>query len=379
MKYLQNKLMVVCLALAAVSCSSKNMAQKNDNVAETESTFSINLNPATCQEELAYKNEFSEQVDSIKGARIIKSNSIPDHLTGEFPNSGNPNTIKPQDNSYSLMLKPKYTGKVTPGQGYSFGILLNGVEVDPYSGEFFQGRNGTNREWNINALTSSVNLGTDCNNAHVQPNGKYHYHGTPTAYLQSLNLDGTKMVKIGYAADGFPIYYKYGYNDSDDLIELSSGYKLKSGNRYGDGRSAPNGPYDGTYFQDYEYDSELSLLDECNGRFGRTPESENEYYYVFTDNFPSSPLCFMGEPSDGFNHRMGGDQQMGGGRPQGQGAPDPSQLMAEMDANNDGRLSKDEVRGPLQEDFDRFDKNNDGYLTLDELSNLPPPPAGRRP
>jgi hypothetical protein len=383
MRYVKSNLLVGCMALLAVSCSNSNIAQQGNNgISETQSTFSINLNPASCQEKPSYQSEFSENVDSLSGARTIVSNNIPNHLTGEFPNNGNPNIIRPQNQSYSLVLEPKYTGRARPGQGYSFGILLNGVEVDPYTGEFFQGRDGTNREWNINALTSAVNLGTDCNNAHVQPDGKYHYHGTPTAYLQSLNADGTEMVKIGYAADGFPIYYKYGYNDSGELIELTSGYKLKSGNRPGNGRSAPDGPYDGTYFQDYEYDSKLSLLDECNGRFGKTPESENEYYYVFTDNYPSAPMCFMGVPSDDFSHRMGGNPQMGGGpngnHPPG-GAPDPNQLFAEMDRNKDDRLSRDEVRGPLQNDFDRFDTNNDGFLTRDELTNLPPPPQGRRP
>jgi hypothetical protein len=275
----------------------------------------------------------------------------------------------------------------------------------PYSGEFFQGRNGMNREWNINALTSSVNLGTDCNNTHVQPNGKYHYHGTPTAYLESLNVDGSEMVKIGYAADGFPIYYKYGYSNSGELVELKSGFKLKSGNRPGDGKSAPDGTYDGTYFQDYEYDSKLSSLDECNGRFGKTPESENEYYYVFTDNFPSSPLCFMGTPSMDFKHGMGADAERNHpdvGRPgrdrsnNGQdvkgpnenrsgsnvpqeGRPNPDKIFAELDENKDDRISKKEARGPIKDNFDRLDKNNDGYLTRDELSNMPPPPNGRRP
>ncbi|PHR29168.1 MAG: hypothetical protein COA38_11695 [Fluviicola sp.] len=392
---LKYSLVIGCLGSLTLSCSNSSVAQQEfGEEKNSESTFSIQLDATTCQEEPKYKSEFAETIDSLNGVRTIVSNSIPNHLTGAFPNSGNPNTIQPQNHSYDLELKPKYTGKVTQGQGYSFGILLNGVEVDPYSAEFFRGQNGENREWNINALTSEVNLGTDCNNAHVQPTGKYHYHGTPTAYLEHLNVDGTKMVKIGYAADGFPIYYKYGYSEAGEIIELQSGFRLKSGDRPGDGKSAPNGRFDGMYFQDYEYNSALSTLDECNGRFGKTPESENEYYYVFTDNFPSSPLCFMGVPSDDFNHRMqpidnrlgsngpnkvnAKHQDMQGGKPSGEG-PSPDRLFAEFDRNKDGRLSKDEVRGPIEQDFDHLDKNNDGYLTIDELSNMPPPPNGRRP
>lgn len=372
--------------LALTSCSGGYLAQQeNEGGKNTENTFFIKLDPASCHEEPKYRSEFSQLVDSTNVTRIITANSIPNHLTGTFPNGGNPNVIQPQNNAYVLSLQPRYTGKAKSGQGYSFGVLLNGVEVDPYSGEFFQGTRGANREWNMNALTSAVDLGTDCNNAHVQPSGKYHYHGTPTAYLEELNVDGTKMVKIGYAADGFPIYYKYGYSNDGELIELQSGYRLKSGNRPGDGKTAPNGTYDGTYFQDYEYDESLSLLDECNGRFGKTPESDNEYYYVFTDNFPSSPMCFMGTPADDFSHRLNGEEPMGGrpqnGRDEHRDHPRQGidQLLIEMDVDKDDRLSKEEVRGPLQNDFDRFDKNKDGYLTRDELSDLPPPPKGRRP
>lgn len=96
--------------------------------------------------------------------------------------------------------------------------------------------------------------------------------------MQELGVDGSQMVKLGYAADGFPIYYKYGYDQNGDIVEMESGYALKSGSRGGDGKSAPDGTYDGTYFQDYEYLSELSERDKCSGRVGRTPESDQEYY-----------------------------------------------------------------------------------------------------
>ena len=46
-----------------------------------------------------------------------------------------------------------------------------------------------------------------------------------------------------------------------------------------------------------------------------------------------------------------------------------------MDANKDGKLSKDEARGPLSESFDRFDANSDGTISEEELARM----AGRRP
>ncbi|MGR5140272.1 DUF1566 domain-containing protein [Photobacterium sp. DNB23_23_1] len=43
----------------------------------------------------------------------------------------------------------------------------------------------------------------------------------------------------------------------------------------------------------------------------------------------------------------------------------------QMDTNNDGKLSRDEVRGPLKRDFDKLDTNRDGYLTRNELPQRP--------
>lgn len=357
----------ICMAL--IGCGTSPSTERPQQVREEVSTFTIALSLDGCDSAPGFENQFNEKVDEKNGMRTITSNSIPKHITGRFPNSGNPNRIRPQSKTYRIDLNPKIAKRKTTAQGRVFGVLKNGVEIDPFTNEFFRSRAGINRNWNINALTTSLNLGTDCNNAHVQPTGKYHYHGTPNAYLKELGVNGTEMVKLGYAADGFPIYYKYGYNDAGEIIELSSGYQLKNGIRPGDGRTAPDGAYDGTYFQDYEFVETVSLLDECNGRWGRTPDSEREYYYVITDNFPSSPICFSGTPSKDFELRIEGGAP-GAGRPGGHKTP--SQLMTEMDTNRDGVLSRSEVRGPLVRDFDRIDADGNGQISLKELKNGKP-------
>ncbi|MGO3346154.1 MAG: hypothetical protein ACTIM4_12900 [Marinomonas sp.] len=48
---------------------------------------------------------------------------------------------------------------------------------------------------------------------------------------------------------------------------------------------------------------------------------------------------------------------------------------SQMDANGDGVLTKDEVKGPLADDFDRIDADGSGDITEDEL---PAPPTGRK-
>ena len=165
-------------------------------------TFFIHLSPESCKEELSYTSEYSEKTDEKKGVRIITANGIPNHKTGEFPNQGNPNQIRPQRQRYELPLKPEFNEVKTSAMGKRIGVLFSGVEVDPFTGEFFEGSHGRNPNWNITTLTNAVNLGLDCNNAHVQPNGKYHYHGTPSAMLNEMGADGTEMIKLGYAADG---------------------------------------------------------------------------------------------------------------------------------------------------------------------------------
>lgn len=79
-------------------------------------------------------------------------------------------------------------------------------------------------------------------------------------------------------------------------------------------------------------------------------------------------------PQDGSFERN--ESRQGGGRqggPEGGGErPSAEQLISAMDANKDGKLSKDEVKGPLANDFSRVDTNNDGFLSLQEIEEGAP-------
>lgn len=272
----------------------------------------IDTSRGACNEELTFVPSYSETTTATQ--RIITSNSIPSHKVGKFgggQGSLNPNAISPQNETYTITLNPELTGNEIPllgdGPEYSFGVLFNGVEVDPIAAEPFPHKGAMdpnlNWEWNLEAM--NVRIGLDCNNAHVQPSGKYHYHSSPTLYLEELNISSNSMTHVGYAADGFPIYYKYAYSDSDDntsaVIEMTSSYQLKTGNRHGDGIKAPCDVYNGVYSNDYEYIENLGTLDDANGRYGVTPEyPAGSYYYVITTDFPSIPRYFKGTPSNDF-------------------------------------------------------------------------------
>ena len=64
-------------------------------------------------------------------------------------------------------------------------------------------------------------------------------------------------------------------------------------------------------------------------------------------------------------------QSQNGSRGNRSEPPTFTQLLAQMDANKDGKLSKSEVKGPLASDFSKVDSNNDGFITESELKDAP--------
>lgn len=57
-----------------------------------------------------------------------------------------------------------------------------------------------------------------------------------------------------------------------------------------------------------------------------------------------------------------------GGQAGGSQRPDPAQVFTRLDENSDGALTKDEVQGPMAENFDTADKDGDGKLDQAELT-----------
>jgi Ca2+-binding EF-hand superfamily protein len=58
--------------------------------------------------------------------------------------------------------------------------------------------------------------------------------------------------------------------------------------------------------------------------------------------------------------------------------PSFTELLKEMDKNEDGKLSKSEVKGPLKEDFSKIDTDDDGFISEKELKKAPKPKRGER-
>ena len=280
-------------------------------------------------------------------SRVMMTNSLPNHKTGEFPRKGNPNTISAQNRAYNFPLNPQYTGKAEwirePG------IALNGIRFEPGTAEVVVCETGEN--YRIEAFQEVIDLGLDFNHAHVQPTGAYHYHGTPTGVIKNFDA-GEDLVHIGFAHDGFPMYYsKSG--------AYKPGYSAVEGDREGEDCTYTNpkqtitisvdGHHDGTFTSDFEYVEGSGDLDECNGI-----SIDGNYMYLVTNEFPYVSRCLMGEFES---------QERGGSG----GGSNIAQLFEQMDADKDGKLSAQESKGPLKQNFSEIDANNDRFILREEL------------
>lgn len=236
--------------------------------------------------------------------RTLTGNGIPDHPV-EGGNFATP--ISAQTVVVNMRLSPVATGS-SSGNIMSPGYALNSVKFDPATaGSCRADATGVGRgdgcvaamgqdPWRLEAIGGAFLFGTDESNAHVQPNGQYHYHGLPEAYLTRLNK-GVALTLVGFAVDGFPIYARYGYTTATSAASsirvMTPSYRLKG--------TPDSGRPDvgifpmGTFTQDYEYVEGLGDLDECNGRTGVTPEYPNgTYHYYITESYPYIQRCVKG-------------------------------------------------------------------------------------
>ncbi len=291
-------------------------------VASATSDFNVTLRDCTRTSvalacEVGVEHAYSETISG--GFRVITANGIVNHDIGTFPNPDNPNTITAQTYSYRVPLVPSGTGR----ESTHFGIAFSGSIFDPGTAEIWN----ANTTWRYEALRYGTapdyfasdttmhpsGLGVDCNFAHVQPTGAYHYHGVPTAMVPAASA----LTQIGWAADGAPVFARYGHSVATDasspLVELRASYRLKSGARPA---GAPAGNYDGTFGSDWEYVAGLGDLDACNGRVGVVPVDGamvSTYHYVLTHTYPYIPRCWTFAPDASFDVMMGGGMMMGGG------------------------------------------------------------------
>ena len=230
----------------------------------------------------------------------FQTNAIPNH---DF-NDGStafPNAVSEQNDVFEITASPSIaTSSTALSLNLDNALLLNGVKVDLLAAACYgvgDGKTGCNdvaTPWRYDPMHTANGFRVDSHNAHTQPDGTYHYHGSPNALFAENNTDISPV--IGFAADGFPIYGSF-FNDGNSIRKAISSYRLKSGSRPS-GAGEPGGNYDGRFRDDYEYVSGLGDLDECNGM-----SVNGIYAYYITDTFPYIIACFRGTPDDSFLKR----------------------------------------------------------------------------
>jgi len=259
--------------------------------------------PTAVNETLAFN--YAWTCDS---SRKLSANGVPNHAVtgGNFATK-----ISAQKMTEPVTFALAPTAGSTATNVVISGYALNGVKFEPNTaGKCVSGATALSQcnyaggigTWSMEALPGSVSpwrfdFGVDASNAHVQPNGEYHYHGMPEGLLTKLGASSNQMTLVGWASDGFPIYAAYGYTTADDknsaLKKLSTSYRTKT--------SSPADRPSTTYFpmghfqQDWEYVAGSGDLDECNGRTGVTPEFPGgTYHYFITDSYPFIQRCTKG-------------------------------------------------------------------------------------
>jgi hypothetical protein len=130
---------------------------------------------------------------------------------------------------------------------------------------------------------------------HSAGQGGYHYHydancvyWEPEPGETMEDYDSSKIKSdehspiIGWAFDGYPIYGMYGYNeDQTSLKAITSSYGIERTQEGGD--QGYNG------IDDWNYIDGSGDLDECNGRFGPTPEYPDGIYHYVSTPLSGSP------------------------------------------------------------------------------------------
>ncbi len=303
--YAQSLLALTIIALSG--CSSSGGSSAEESSAANTSGVLCDYVDATYNDSASVQMTSTATWSCSGDERQLVANGIPDHAVGEFPNAANPNSIASSEVSADLTLFPVSSTQATElgGPRGVTGYILNGVKIDAGTGGSCDdtgavcdlGDNTGN--WSIEALSQTYfDFGTDDNNAHVQPGGAYHYHGMPEGFVEKRGGDNTKMTLIGWAADGFPIYARYGYSDpfdaSSEIVEMIGSYTFVD--TVSASRPSTSLYALGTFAQDWVFQEGLGTLDECNGRTGVTPEfPAGIYHYYATDTYPFLQRCVRGE------------------------------------------------------------------------------------
>jgi len=179
--------------------------------------------------------------------------------------------------TYSISMTP--SNEAIGDIANNVGIAVNGIIIfSPYTG--------------VNSVAPEDETLDTC--VGHPANDNYHYHGYPPCLAESIgdspiDSDSPDHSSIlGWAYDGFPIYGPWGYSDPMDMssaiINVRSGYYCSEND-------------DCTDYNNWSFDESNGELDQCNGRFTKTPDfPDGMYVYVFSVKDSDGSIHFPGVP-----------------------------------------------------------------------------------
>ncbi|MFT5196783.1 MAG: hypothetical protein ACI9EW_002171 [Cellvibrionaceae bacterium] len=272
----------------ADTTDSTDVADTSESVVSASDLSSNYLNTYAIQD-AGFGTQTNVVVNDQAKTRTVTSNALPNHDTGEFPTDGNPNTISAQSKSWTFTIEPSFNGVAVFAR--EPGVAINGVKFEPDTAE--RATCGSGKVHNIEAIQDVTSLGLDFNLAHVQPTGEYHYHGVSDLLVDLYSTD-QDLVHVGFAADGYLIYYSKS-NAYQASYRLGADAREEANCSYTAG--GPNGTTitfgsakDGSLKSDWDYNASYGQLDECNGI-----TVDGQYLYLITNDYPYIPRCLMGE------------------------------------------------------------------------------------
>jgi len=174
----------------------------------------------------------------------LSSDNIPNHDFNDTSANFRTNVAE-IDREFRVQRDPQMAPEISQINRQAWdAVMLNGVVVDVKSAGCYKPSEsradadgnteagcGPNDNWMLIPLEYSTKFGADIHNAHVQPDGTYHYHGNPNAMFDD-SPSGEGSPVIGFAADGFPIYGSYILDSlTGSYRKALSGYTLKEGTR----------------------------------------------------------------------------------------------------------------------------------------------------
>lgn len=255
-----------------------------------------------------------QQVSYTDDSVYVEASGVPSYSVGPF--TGNPNTPADVDEIYVLPIAPSSDDSGDPedaGLG-TMGIFVNGVALyNPEDGFSYN----TQDTWHQNASLAEASSFDDCG-GHPQQQGVYHHHLNSGCLLQQLGDNGSDHSLIaGWAADGFPVYGPYGYDDPLDpasgIVRIESSYRARAITErttlpdgtalapafYGPAVASSGTNRIGWYLEDFEYVDGLGHLDDHNGRFTTTPDYPGGIYayYVTIDGSGEAAYPYFIGPS----------------------------------------------------------------------------------